>query len=94
MQAVAEAGTIGIIGVYPESMRFLTIGKAMSRNISLHMGNCHHRKYIPELMEIVSCGAVKPERIITQEQPMVSAIDAYRIFDQHEAGWLKVELQP
>jgi threonine dehydrogenase-like Zn-dependent dehydrogenase len=94
IQAVAKAGTIGIIGVYPESMRFFPIGKAMNKNLSIHMGNCNHRKYIPELMEIVSCGAVKPERIITQEQPLVSAIDAYRMFDQHKAGWTKVDLRP
>ena len=94
VQAVAKAGTIGIIGVYPQSMRFFPIGKAMNKNLTIHMGNCNHRKYIPELMELVSCGAVKPERIITQEQPLVSAIDAYRMFDQHKSGWTKVELRP
>jgi threonine dehydrogenase-like Zn-dependent dehydrogenase len=85
---------LGIIGVYPENMRFFPIGKAMNRNLTIHMGNCNHRKYIPELMELVSCGAIRPERIITQEQPIASATDAYRMFDQHKAGWMKVELQP
>jgi threonine dehydrogenase-like Zn-dependent dehydrogenase len=45
-------------------------------------------------MEIISCGAVQPERIITQEQPIRSVIDAYRMFADKKAGWMKVELRP
>jgi len=56
--------------------------------------NCNHRKYIPLLMQIVSGGSIKPERVITQEQPMGSALDAYRMFADPKAGWLKVELRP
>ena len=94
VRSIAKAGTIAIIGVYPESMRFFPIGQAMNKNLTIRMGNCPHRRYIPELMEIVSGGAVQPERVITQEQPIASAIDAYRMFDQHKAGWMKVELRP
>ena len=94
VEAVAKAGTIGIIGVYPENMRFFPIGKAVNENLTLRMGNCNHRKYIPKLMQIITGGAVRPERIITQEQPLVSAIDAYRMLDDKKAGWLKVELRP
>ncbi len=75
-------------------MRFFPIGKAMMKNLTIRAGNCHHRKYIPMLMQIVSAGSVKPERIITQEQPIRSAIDAYRMFSDKKAGWLKVELRP
>jgi threonine dehydrogenase-like Zn-dependent dehydrogenase len=94
VESVAKAGTIGIIGVYPENMRFFPIGRAMNKNLSIHMGNCHHRKYIPILMPIVSGGTVRPETIITQDQPLMSAIDAYRMFDEKRAGWTKVELKP
>jgi threonine dehydrogenase-like Zn-dependent dehydrogenase len=94
VQAVAKAGTIAVIGVYPESMRFFPTGKAMMKNLTIRSGNCNHRKYIPMLMQIISGGAVKPERIITQEQPMRSAIDAYRMFADKKAGWMKVELRP
>lgn len=45
-------------------------------------------------MELIAGGAVQPETVITQEQPIRSAIDAYRMFDQHKAGWMKVELRP
>jgi threonine dehydrogenase-like Zn-dependent dehydrogenase len=93
VQSVAKAGTIAIIGVYPQSMRFFPIGQAMNKNLTIRMGNCPHRRYIPELIEIVAGGAVQPEQVITQTQPVASAIDAYRMFDQHKAGWMKVELR-
>ncbi len=94
VQSIAKGGTLAVIGVYPETMRFFPAGKAMMKNLSVRMGNCNHRKYIPMLMQIVSAGSVQPERIITQEQPMRSAIDAYRMFAEKKAGWLKVELRP
>lgn len=35
-----------------------------------------------------------PEEFFTQRVLVASAIDAYRHFDQHEPGWLKVKLEP
>jgi len=75
-------------------MRFFPLGKAMMKNLTIRSGNCNHRKCIPMLMQIVSAGSIKPERIITQEQPIASAIDAYRMFADKKAGWMKVELRP
>jgi threonine dehydrogenase-like Zn-dependent dehydrogenase len=94
VQSIAKAGTISIVGVYPQNMRFFPIGQAMNENLTIRMGNCPHRRYIPELMEIVSAGAIQPERVLTQEQAITSVIDAYRLFDQHKAGWMKIELRP
>jgi len=31
---------------------------------------------------------------LTKVEPLLSAIDAYKHFDRHEPGWLKVELVP
>ncbi len=47
VQSVAKAGTISIIGVYPQSMRFFPIGQAMNKNLTIRMGNCHHRRVHP-----------------------------------------------
>jgi hypothetical protein len=40
-----------IIGVYPDSDMVYPIGQAMQKNLTLHMGNCHHRRYLPMLVE-------------------------------------------
>ena len=94
VQAIAKAGTLSLIGVYPETMTRFPIGMAMMKNLSLQMGNCPHRRYIPELIEMVRQGRVEPTRVLSTITPMVDAISAYKAFDKREAGWLKVELKP
>jgi threonine dehydrogenase-like Zn-dependent dehydrogenase len=93
-QALAKAGTLSIIGVYPQNDRFFPIGVAMNRNLTINMGHCNHRKYIPRLVDMVRNGTIKPKEIITQRESLRSAIDAYKAFDVHQPGWIKVELQP
>ena len=80
VQALAKAGTLSIIGVYPLTHKFFPIGMAMNRNLTIKMGNCNHRKYIPTLVDMVRSGAIDPEQILTQVQPLTSVIDAYKAF--------------
>ncbi len=94
IDAVDKAGTVSIIGVYPEAMTSFPIGKAMNKNLTLKTGNCNHRRYIPDLLELVRAGVIDPGRVLTKVEPLISAIDAYQHFDRHEPGWLKVELTP
>jgi threonine dehydrogenase-like Zn-dependent dehydrogenase len=94
VESLAKAGTLSIIGVYPESARFFPIGIATNKNLTMKMGNCPHRKYIPKLIDLVRSDAVDPERILTQIEPLSSAIDAYKAFDERQPGWIKVELDP
>ena len=94
VKSLAKAGTLSLIGVYPQTVSFFPIGEAMMMNLAINMGNCHHRKYIPHLLELVRSGSVNPTEILTHMQPMTSAIEAYRAFDQRMAGWIKVELNP
>lgn len=90
--ALCKAGTLSIIGVYPETDVFFPIGQAMNKNLSLQMGNCNHRRYIPRLLDMVKIGRFDPTKILTQEESIKSAIDAYETFDRRESGWTKVAL--
>ncbi len=92
VEALAKAGTLSIIGVYPPDDTTFPIGNAMNKNLTIRMGNCNHRKYIPHLIELVRTGAVDPTVIITQREGMESVIDAYKAFDLRRPGWLKVAL--
>jgi threonine dehydrogenase-like Zn-dependent dehydrogenase len=92
--AVAKAGTLSIIGVYPPQMERFPIGKAMNKNLSLRMGNCNHRKYIPHLVDLVSAGVVDPTALVTELEAITDAQEAYREFEEHHPGWLKVEILP
>jgi len=94
IEALAKAGTLSIVGVYPQTAQAFPIGNAMNKNLTIRMGNCNHRKYLPTLIELVQSGVIDPLTILTQEIPLSDALDAYRAFDRREAGWVKVELQP
>ncbi len=93
VEGLAKAGTLSIIGVYPPSAQHFPIGKAMSKNLTIQMGNCNHRRYIPELVSLVKNGTLDPEQILTQREPLTAAIDAYKAFDRRQPGWIKVGLQ-
>ncbi|WP_239155001.1 zinc-binding dehydrogenase [Amycolatopsis sp. FDAARGOS 1241] len=90
--AVAKAGSIGVIGVYPPGFDEFPFGLAMNKNLTLHMGNCNHRRYLPDLLELVHSGVVDPLRFITQHEKPTAAIEACETFDRREEGWLKTVL--
>jgi threonine dehydrogenase-like Zn-dependent dehydrogenase len=94
VRALAKAGTLAIIGVYSDKSRMFPIGEAAEKNLTIRMGNCHHRRYIPRLLELVRTGAVDPSQVLTQREPLMSAIDAYKSFDERQPGWIKVKLEP
>jgi threonine dehydrogenase-like Zn-dependent dehydrogenase len=94
VQSLAKAGTLSIIGVYSELINTFPIGSAMEKNITIKMGNCNHRKYIPRLLELVRSGTVDPAEVLTQVEPMTDVIEAYKQFDRRSPGWIKVMLQP
>jgi threonine dehydrogenase-like Zn-dependent dehydrogenase len=94
IETVAKAGTVSVIGVYSTPLQNFPIDKVMEKNLTLKAGNCNHRRYMPEMIELVRSGVIRPEQFLTQKEPMQSAIDAYRSFAAHERGWIKVKLEP
>ena len=71
-----------------------TVKKVANKNLSLRMGNCPHRKYLPLLLDMVRNGTIDPAQLLTRQEPLMSAIEAYKEFDKRSPGWVKVELQP
>ncbi len=94
VKSLAKAGTLSIIGVYPEAMKMFPIGAAMSKNLTLRMGDCNHRKYALKLVDMIRAGLTDPSKILTKVEPLQSALDAYEAFDLRKPGWMKVELRP
>jgi len=94
VSALAKAGTLGVIGVYPPTDRFFPTGQAMNKNLTIKMGNCNHRAVTPRLIESVRNGSFDPLRVLTTREPLMHVIDAYKAFDQRQPGWIKVALEP
>lgn len=80
------------MGVYDDNSRSFPIGAAMNRNLTLKMGNCPHRRYIPELIELVASGRIDPADILTQAVALDDAVEAFKAFDLRRAGWTKIAL--
>jgi threonine dehydrogenase-like Zn-dependent dehydrogenase len=93
IESLDKAGTLAIIGVYPPTMRSFPIGQALNKNLTIQMGNCNHRRYMPMLLDLVSSGAIDPVRVLTQVEPMTDIIEAYMAFDDRRAGWTKVAIE-
>lgn len=94
VQSVCKAGTLSIIGVYPPTMQSFPIGAAMNKNLTIKMGNTPHRKYIPDLLDLIQQGTLDPEKLLSRAEEMSDVLSAYRQFDERRPGWLKVELVP
>ncbi len=93
-KALAKAGTLSVIGVYPPNDRSFPLGAAMNKNLTVKMGNCNHRTVLPHLIELVETGVFDPTTVLTQVEPLTDVIEAYKAFDRREAGWVKVMLEP
>ena len=74
VEPLAKAGTLSIVGVYPDAAQTFPVGTAMIKNLTIRMGNCHHRKYIPRLIELVQSGADDPSKILTHIAPLMNLL--------------------
>lgn len=93
VKSLAKAGTLSIVGLYPQAKLF-PIGEAMDKNLTIKAGATPHRKYLPHLIDLVASHVIDPAQVLTQTEPLVDAIEAYKAFDRRESGWVKVELRP
>lgn len=94
LETIDKAGTLSIIGVYPSTVETFPIGKSVHKNLTIKMGNCNHRRYIPELINLMSSKLIDLKHVVTKKIPFTSVIEAYKEFDKRHQGWVKVELVP
>ncbi|MFP8883868.1 zinc-dependent alcohol dehydrogenase [Streptomyces mangrovi] len=92
VRMAAKAGTVGTIGVHPPQVEHYPFGEAFMKNLTLRMGNCNHRRYLPRLVSMVASGELDPTPLVTRWAETPDAVEAYRTFDRREAGWTKVAL--
>jgi threonine dehydrogenase-like Zn-dependent dehydrogenase len=94
VESVAKAGTIGVIEGYPPTFEAFPFGQAFDENLPIKAGACHHRRYQPELVELVATEAADLSVLITEHEPMTDVVAAYEEFDRREPGRLKVSVGP
>ncbi len=86
-------GRLGVVGAYGDLVDQFPIGEIYGRNLSLNGGVCHHRTYIPELLQHVRLNNLDPLFMVTDTLPLEQAPEAYRLFDQEPDRHVKILLE-
>lgn len=94
VEAVRKSGVVSIIGVYPQSSILFPIGMSMQKSLTIRAANCSHRKYIPELIQLIEDQKFHPSSILTKHEDLKDVVKCYEQFDKRKPGWVKVELDP
>lgn len=89
--AVARPGSmVGFVGV-PHGVT-LPVGRMFSKNVGLAGGVAPVRRYLPELLDLVTSGSVNPGLVFDTVLPLDRVAEGYRAMDQRTA--IKVLLEP
>lgn len=89
--AVARPGaTVGFVGV-PHGVE-LPVSTMFSKNVGLRGGVAPVRRYLPELLELVTAGRIDPGRVFDLTLPLEEVAEGYRAMDERRA--IKVMLRP
>ena len=88
---VARPGaTVGFVGV-PHGVE-VPVRRMFSKNVGLAGGMAPVRRYLPELLDLVTDGRIDPGRVFDATVPLDRVADGYRAMDQREA--IKVVVEP
>ncbi|KMQ50525.1 Zinc-containing alcohol dehydrogenase [Chitinispirillum alkaliphilum] len=92
-EAIDKAGTLAVVGLYPQSAQFFPFGVALNKNLTIKMGNCDHHRIIPQLASLIQTGVIDPLNILDQSvEKFDSVVDAYHNLDSGSRA--KIEIVP
>jgi threonine dehydrogenase-like Zn-dependent dehydrogenase len=89
--AVARPGaTVGFVGV-PHGVE-LPVGRMFQKNVGLAGGMAPVRRYLPELLDLVTSGRINPGLVFDSTLPLEQVADGYRAMDERRS--IKVLIEP
>jgi len=92
--ATRRGGVVSVPGVYAGFIHGFLFGDAFEKGLTFKMGQTHAQRYMPELLEHIANGRMRPEVIISHRMPLAEAERGYEIFNQKEEDCRKVVLTP
>ena len=92
--ATRRGGIVSVPGVYAGFIRGFLIGDAFDKGLSFRMGQTHVQQHMPQLLEHIGNGRLKPEAIISHQLPLEQAARGYQMFDKKQDDCRKVVLTP
>ncbi|HJT51591.1 MAG TPA: zinc-dependent alcohol dehydrogenase [Nitrosospira sp.] len=92
--AVRRGGTISVPGVYAGFIHGFLFGDAFEKGLTFRMGQTHVQRFLPELLEHIQSGKLRPDVIISHRMPLAEAATGYKMFEKKEDDCRKVVLTP
>ena len=92
--AVRRGGTVSVPGVYAGFIHGFLFGDVFEKGIGFKTGQTHVQKYMPELLEAIENGKLRPNAIISHRLTLEQAAEGYKMFDKKEDDCRKVVLKP
>jgi threonine dehydrogenase-like Zn-dependent dehydrogenase len=92
--ATRRGGVVSVPGVYAGFIHGFLFGDAFEKGLIFKMGQTHAQLYMPELLEHIGNGKMKPEVIISHRMKLDEAERGYKIFEGKEEECRKVVLVP
>jgi threonine dehydrogenase-like Zn-dependent dehydrogenase len=94
MAATRRGGVVSVPGVYAGWIHGFLFGDAFEKALTMRGGQTHTQAFMPELLEHISAGRLKPDVIITHRMPLADAARGYEIFEKKQEDCRKVVLMP
>ncbi len=92
--ATRRGGVVSVPGVYAGWIAAFLFGDAFDKGLTFKMGQTHVQKVMPELLEAIGEGKLKPEIIISHRLPLADAARGYQVFNDRQEDCRKVILTP
>jgi threonine dehydrogenase-like Zn-dependent dehydrogenase len=94
MAAARRGGIVSVPGVYAGFIHGFLFGDAFDKGLTFKMGQTHVQRYLPELLEHIESGRLRPADIISHRLPLEEAARGYQIFNDKQENCRKVVLVP
>lgn len=92
--ATRRGGVVSVPGVYAGFIHGFLFGDAFEKGLAFRMGQTHVQRFLPELLEAIGDGKLRPEVIISHRMKLAEAERGYKIFNGKEEDCRKVVLTP
>ena len=79
-----------MIGAHQTRRYAFPLERAFASGLTFRTGVCSIAEEWPALIPLVQTGRLRPERYISHHLPLSEGETAYRLFDNREAGALKM----
>ncbi|MGK5079184.1 zinc-dependent alcohol dehydrogenase [Janthinobacterium sp. HLX7-2] len=92
--AVRRGGTVSVPGVYAGFIHGFLFGDVFEKGIGFKTGQTHVQHFMPELLQFIDEGKLRPEVLISHRMNLEQAPDGYKMFDKKDDACRKIVLRP